>query len=214
MRNNLKTNVYVILFSLFVVSCKPATPQPAEPVEESEMMEQEMPAGTALATQPETEMPETEEPMADLPNWYTQQLEDVNADMVFQVSDFQGKVVLVETMAVWCSTCFRQQQEVIQLHEMLGERDDFVSLGINIDPNEDEVKLRSYIQENNFFWKYVVASDELINEIGELYGAQYLNPPSAPMLIIDKQGEEHLLPFGLKRAEDLQQSLQPFLQES
>lgn len=214
MRNNLKTIVYVVLFSIFVVSCAPAATQPAEPVEESEMMEQEMPTETAVATQPETEMPETEVPTADLPDWYSWQLEDVSSDMVFKVSEFQGKVVLVETMAVWCSTCFRQQQEVIQLHEMLGERDDFVSLGINIDPNEDEAKLRSYIQENNFFWKYVVASDELINEIGELYGAQYLNPPSAPMLIIDKQGEEHLLPFGLKRAEDLQQSLQPFLQES
>ena len=54
----------------------------------------------------------------------------------------------------------------------------------------------------------------LIDEISALYGAQYLNPPSTPMLIIDKNGEVHTLPFGIKSAEDLQSALIPFLESS
>ena len=37
---------------------------------------------------------------------------DVNTGSVFRVADLQGKVVLVETIIVWCSNCFRQQLEV------------------------------------------------------------------------------------------------------
>ena len=35
----------------------------------------------------------------------------------------KGKVVLVETMAQWCSTCKKQQGEVKALHEKLGMKD-------------------------------------------------------------------------------------------
>jgi hypothetical protein len=50
-------------------------------------------------------------------------------------------------------------------------------------------------------------------EIGQLYGDQFLNPPSTPMLIVDRHGEVHLLPFGRKSADDLQEALAPFLND-
>jgi hypothetical protein len=50
-------------------------------------------------------------------------------------------------------------------------------------------------------------------EIGDLYGQQYLNPPSAPMFIIDRSGKAHPLPFGVKSADELQQAIEPFLSE-
>ncbi len=146
--------------------------------------------------------------------WYSWDLTDVNSGAVFKVVDHQGKAVLVETMAVWCSNCLKQQKEVIRLHEMIGEREGFVSIGVNIDPNEDADYLRAYIQDNNFDWLYVVASPELIDRISTLYGVQYLNPPSTPMLIIDRQGVAHQLPFGIKSAEELMSALDPFLNES
>ena len=48
----------------------------------------------------------------DLPPWFSAQLTDVNSNSSFSVSDHQGKVILVETIAVWCSNCLRQQREV------------------------------------------------------------------------------------------------------
>ena len=142
------------------------------------------------------------------------ELTDVYTGMVCRVEDFKGRVVLVETMAMWCSKCLKQQQEVARLHDLLGEREDFMGLGVDIDPNEDVPQLTEYVKRNGFDWLYVVASDELINVISDLYGAQYLNPPSTPMLIIDRQGEAHLLPFGIKSAESLLEALQPYLNDS
>jgi cytochrome oxidase Cu insertion factor (SCO1/SenC/PrrC family) len=198
----------LILTAVIVSACNPTPADPNQPAVESEPMmegtlEEQQPAddaGPALA-------PES------FPLWFSIEMTDVNTGMVFTVADFQGKVVLVETMAIWCPKCLTQQKEVYRLHDILGDRDDFVSLGINTDPNEDSTQLSAYVKNNRFDWLYVVASNELINEIGELYGSQYLNPPSTPMLIIDRQGKAHLLPFGIKSAEELQSLLLPFLEE-
>lgn len=147
----------------------------------------------------------------ELPTWFSSEMIDVNTGSVFKLSDYQGKVILVETMAVWCSKCLSQQKEIAKLHTALSDRDDHVSVVIDIDPNEDAALLGNYAQKNNFTWLYAVASDEVINEISALYGAQFLNPPATPMLIIDKQGNSHPLPFGIKSAEELQAAMRPFL---
>ena len=115
---------------------------------------------------------------------------------------------------MWCPTCLRQQKEVKALHDQLGQRDDFVSVGIDIDLNETLADLKGYTAKNGFDWTYTVATPEVAREIGNLYGQQFLNPPSAPMFIIDRHGEVHPLPFGVKSAADLQKALEPFLNEA
>jgi thiol-disulfide isomerase/thioredoxin len=147
------------------------------------------------------------------PEWFSTELTNAHTGESFVVADFEGKVVLVETLAMWCSNCRKQQGEVQTLHDLLGERDDFVSLGIDIDPNENAEALQAYIDNHGFDWLYTVAPSEVSREIGQLYGDQYLNPPSTPMLIIDREGKVHLLPFGIKSAKSLLESLQPFLDE-
>lgn len=199
----------MVVALLLLASCASAPAAPAQPAVDSASVMEEKPADA-----PQTDSGTTESaPAVEIPNWFTRDLTDVNTGMVFRVADFQGKVVLVETMAVWCSKCLSQQREVARLHEILGERDDFISLGIDIDPNEDVSQLTGYVKNNGFDWLYIVASGEVVNDISALYGNQYLNPPSTPMLIIDKRGEEHLLPFGIKSAEELQSFLQPFFDE-
>ena len=151
--------------------------------------------------------------MRDLPAWFSAELTDVNSGETLTVADLGGKVVLVETMAIWCSNCLRQQQEVKALHETLGTEDGLVTLVLDIDPNENAEHLRDYSAKHGFDWTYVVAPREVAREIGQLYGDQFLNPPSTPMLIVDRHGEVHLLPFGRKTAQDLQEALAPFLNE-
>jgi hypothetical protein len=149
--------------------------------------------------------------MMVVPGWFSASLTDVHTGETFLVSDFEGQVVLVETLAMWCSNCLKQQGEVQILHDMLGERNDFVSLGIDVDPNENADALQAYTTNNGFDWLYTVAPIAVAREIGELYGDQYLNPSATPMLIIDRQGAVHTLPFGIKSAQELLTSLQPFL---
>lgn len=147
------------------------------------------------------------------PAWFNAELTDANTGETFKITDFKGKVVLVETMAVWCPLCLRQQEQIRILHELLGKQEDLVSLSLDIDPNEDVEFLQAHVNQNGFDWRYAVAPAEVSREIGQLYGAQFLNPPSTPMLIIDRQGEVHLLPFGQKDAPTLQEALTPLLNE-
>jgi thiol-disulfide isomerase/thioredoxin len=199
-----------IALVLALSACAAPAAEPAIPAVESapEILDEPQ------AAEPVTGAELPAESAADLPDWYGWPLAEATTGESFRISHFQGKVVLVETMAVWCSNCFRQQTEVARLLEALDGRDDLVSLGINIDPNEDSALLSDYVSKNGFDWLYTVAPPELIEEISLLYGPQYLNPPSSPMLIIDRQGEAHLLPFGTKSAEDLQGFLAPFLDGS
>jgi thiol-disulfide isomerase/thioredoxin len=151
------------------------------------------------------------ESMMDLPGWFQAELIDVRSGQTFTLAGQQGKVILVETMAIWCSNCLRQQQEVKALHEALGERDDLLTVVLDIDANEDAASLVAYAERHGFDWTYAVAPRDVAREIGQLYGDQFLNPPSTPMLIVDRHGEVHLLPFGRKTATDLQEALAPFL---
>ena len=114
-------------------------------------------------------------------------------------------------MAVWCSNCLRQQREVQALHAALGEREDFISIALDIDPNEDAGILRNFAAQNGFDWHYVVAPAEVASQFGELYGQQFLNPPSTPILLIDRHGGIHTLPFGIKTAAQLQASVESLL---
>jgi len=155
----------------------------------------------------------SEDGMMEAPAWYSVSLTNVNTGEAFTINDLKGKVVLVETMAVWCTNCFKQQTQVKALHESLGMRDDFVSLGLDIDPNEDAAKLKGFVEKNGFDWTYAIAPVEVSREISSLYGAQFLNPPSTPMLIIDRHGEAHPLPFGIKSSAELLAALQPYLDD-
>jgi hypothetical protein len=184
----------------------------AEPMMGEEMSPTEAMTGTGSATAEPMMGEETPTPEAMMgPSWFNAELTDVSTGESFKVADFHGKVVLVETMAVWCSTCFRQQQQVQALHELLGMRDDLISLGLDIDPNETAGTLKAYTNRNGFDWLYAVAPVDVAREIGHLYGDQFLNPPSAPMLIIDRQGQAHPLPFGVKSAQALQEALASYL---
>jgi hypothetical protein len=147
------------------------------------------------------------------PAYFTAVLTDATSGESFRIEDYRGKVVLLETLAMWCSNCYRQQSEVKLLHEKLGPRTDFISLGLDIDPNENLADLKNYVEDNEFDWLYAVAPLDVARELGQLYSAQFLNPPSTPMLIIDRQGNVHTLPFGIKSADQLLEALVPFLDE-
>lgn len=153
----------------------------------------------------------TSETMMDAPAWFGATLTDVrNADM-FTINDFKGKVVLVETMSVSCADCKNQQNEIQALREQLGIQADFVSVSLDVNPSENSDALKSYLDDAGFDWLYAVASKDVSHEIASLYGDQFLDSASAPVLIIDRHGVVHTLPFGLKKVDDLLQAVNMYL---
>jgi cytochrome oxidase Cu insertion factor (SCO1/SenC/PrrC family) len=145
------------------------------------------------------------------PDWFDMELVDVQTGKTFTMNDYAGKVVLLETMAMWCPNCLVQGNEVRNLHEALGNPDDFISVSLDVDINEDEASLKEYASSYGFDWHFAVAPLEVARALGNLYTAQYLNPPLAPMLIIDRDGNVHHLEYGMKDAETLRKIVEPYL---
>ncbi len=200
----------IVLTAFLIAACggNPTTEAMMESTPDA-MMSRETPTADAMMPK---ETPSTEA-MMESPAWFGMALTNVHTGETFTIQDFKGKVILVETMAIWCSNCLKQQTQVNALHGLVGNRDDFVSLGLDIDPNEDVSKLKSFVEGQGFDWLYSISPAEVSREIASLYGDQFLNPPSTPMLVIDRHGVVHPLPFGIKSAEELLQFIQPFLDE-
>jgi thiol-disulfide isomerase/thioredoxin len=181
--------VAILLTSQLLSACGP-TASPA------------LPAVSASATAPST-----------TPDWFKIAMTDVRTGKPFTMSDFAGKVVLIETIAEWCPNCLFQQGETRKMSKQLGNPEDLILISLDVDLHEDEASLKKYTDDFGFEWRFAVASLEVQRALGNLYNAEYLNPPLEPMLLIDRQGNAHQLPYGQKEADKLQQIVEPYLQK-
>lgn len=145
------------------------------------------------------------------PEWFDIELSDAQTGNTFTMKDYEGKVVLLETMAIWCPNCVIQATQIKKLHDALGNPDDLITVSLDVDINEDEVALKEYAASYNFDWHFAIAPLEVARALGNLYSAEYLNPPLSPMLIIDRVGNVHHLEYGIKKADALQKAVEPFL---
>jgi len=169
------------------------------------------PAQTQIVNTPKPEVTTVPTLVATTPEWFDMELTDAQTGETFTMNDYAGKVVLVETMAIWCPNCIVQANEVRNLHESLGNPDDLISVSLDVDFNEDQASLKEYASGFGFDWRFAVAPLLVARALGNLYSAQYLNPPLSPMLIIDREGNVHELEYGKKDVETLQKIVEPFL---
>jgi len=72
---------------------------------------------------------------------------------------------------------------------------------------------KEYASQYGLDRHFAIAPLEVARALGNLYTAQYLNPPLSPMLIIGRDGNVHHLKYGLKDAETLQKIVVPYLAE-
>ena len=49
---------------------------------------------------------------AATPDWFDMELVDAQTGETFTMNDYAGKVVLLETMAIWCPNCVVQGNEI------------------------------------------------------------------------------------------------------
>jgi thiol-disulfide isomerase/thioredoxin len=87
--------------------------------------------------------------LVEMPAWFDASLINVRTGEDFTINDFKGKEVMVETLAMWCPNCKKQQSHVKALHGILGMNKDLISIGLDIDPNEN-ADLKNYTDSNGF----------------------------------------------------------------
>jgi thiol-disulfide isomerase/thioredoxin len=142
----------------------------------------------------------------DILNWRNIELKDVIQGDYYKISDFSDKPVLLESFAVWCPTCTKQQKEIKKLHSDVGG--DIVSISLNTDVNENEDLILNHAKKNGFTWIYSVSptdfSQGLINE----FGVSVVNAPSAPVILIcPGQQKTKLLRSGIKSPDELKSEI-------
>ncbi|MEE9192697.1 MAG: DOMON domain-containing protein [Candidatus Aerophobetes bacterium] len=133
--------------------------------------------------------------------WMDIELKDVRTGELFRVSDFRGRPILLESFAVWCPTCLRQQKEMQKLKEKEG--DTVVHISLNTDPNEDEDKIREHLEENGLDWYFAVSPPELTKALIDEVGLAIVSAPLAPVILICEDESVRLLRGGVKSAQTL-----------
>ncbi len=124
-------------------------------------------------------------------NWQDYELVDTRTGETFRVSDFKGKPILLETFAVWCPTCLKQQQEV---KKMVAEgANGVIHISLDVDPNEDEEIVRNHMESNGFKWYSAVAPPEMTQELIDEFGIKVVNAPEAPVILVCEDQSARLL---------------------
>ncbi len=177
------------LILILLVACSTPAEQPTTDVAET------APEPTAEAKEATKETPKSA--------WLDTTLTDVNTNTEFKISQFE-KPVLVESFAVWCPKCTKQQKVIKELHE---EQDDFVSIALNTDPQEDAALVKEHAQSNGFDWRYAVAPKEMVQQLVDQFGLGVVSAPSVPMILLCPEKPAKLLERGNKNKEVLKEAI-------
>ena len=180
-------------------SVAPATSSPTSPVaaaspDAAASPRSSVPGSTTAGSAP---------PVAVLDQtWATASLVDVTTGETFRLADLTGKVLIVETMAIWCTNCRAQQASVEQaLTQLPADRVAYVLL--DVDPNEDAASLAAYREQRGYTGRYAIASAEVARALAADFGDQFLSPPSTPIVVISTDGTVTRTDFGQKSTDDI-----------
>jgi hypothetical protein len=133
--------------------------------------------------------------------WYTTELTDVLTGETFTIEGLVDRPVFVETFAVWCSNCLRQQTEMRTFHDAVG--DDVVTVALDIDPNEDAEKVREHAERHGFDWRYALSPESVTKSLTDEFGSSMASAPTVPMLRICPDGTATRIKDGFKSTEYL-----------
>ena len=96
----------------------------------------------------------------------------------FTLSEFQGKVVLLDFMSVTCGPCIELMPELNEIHAEFN--DSIVMLSVDVDPSDTVSQLENFKATYNGTWEFAFDTDNLQEKFG------VLQIPKT--IIIDKEG--------------------------
>lgn len=137
--------------------------------------------------------------------WGNTELKDVRTGKIFTINEFREKPILLETFAVWCPTCLKQQRKIGELHKEIGN--EFVSISLDTDQSEDENKVREHIENNALDWYFAVSPISLTEDLINNFGPGIVSAPSAPVILICEDGRARKLDTGVKDVDELKEAI-------
>jgi cytochrome c biogenesis protein CcmG/thiol:disulfide interchange protein DsbE len=116
---------------------------------------------------------------------YGKQVPEFKAETVdgktVQLSDFKGKVVLLNYWATWCGPCLMEMPDLIRLQEKFGPKG-FVVLGISVDEPDQWDNVKELARQRKLNYPVFRLTKELLDGLGAPEGL----PTS---YLVDKSGK-------------------------
>jgi thiol-disulfide isomerase/thioredoxin len=116
------------------------------------------------------------------------ELKDLDGNMV-RLSDYKGKVVIIDFWATWCGPCRRGIPEFIELQEEYGE-DQLVILGVSVDQGDLSV-VPAFAKNYGINYPVLYANMDIQRKYGPIRSI-----PTA--FIVDPEGKVRDLAVGLR----------------
>lgn len=103
-------------------------------------------------------------------------------DQSVSLSDFKGKVVVMDVWAMWCAPCLAEKPLFIKLEEDFKDRDDIVFIGISQDGLSRKEIWKKFVEKKG--WK----NPELLSNYNESIGKYYKITGIPRFMVFDKEG--------------------------
>lgn len=116
-------------------------------------------------------------------------LQDLNGKNV-KLSDFKGKVVIINFWATWCPPCKAEIPDFIELYKTY-QKKGLVILGIALD---NKSKVEKFVKDNNVNYPILLGDQEVSNLYGGITGI-----PTT--FIVDRKGNIKNVYVGLRTKE-------------
>jgi cytochrome c biogenesis protein CcmG/thiol:disulfide interchange protein DsbE len=94
-------------------------------------------------------------------------LEDLNGH-VYHLTDFKGRVVLLNFFATWCGPCRQEIPHLLKLRQKFGDQGVEI-IGVSLDHQVDEV-LRPFIQRYGITYPVLLGTRKVVLDYGGIRG--------------------------------------------
>jgi peroxiredoxin len=128
-------------------------------------------------------------------------LKDSNGQTV-HLSDYKGKVVLLDFWATWCGPCKIEIPWFMEFEQQLKDKG-FAVVGVSMDEDGWNV-VKPYIQQYKVNYRILLGNDQ----VGEIYGGVESLPTT---FLIDRQGKIASVHIGLSGKDEFKNAINQLL---
>lgn len=148
----------------------------------------------------------TEQPSVDSPASVQKAVDFIAKDIAgkeVKLSDYRGKVVLIDVWATWCGYCVQEMPDLVALQrDALKNNTPLQLIGFSVD--EDRSKVKPFASEYKMNYPVVYGDETMLREFGSI-------PGLPTKFIIDKDGKVVDKLVGAMSRKDLEAKLAPYL---